>query len=147
MTDPALSLKDYRMSGPLPHDHVYVRLGRSQIHGLGVFACEAIKAGTNVFAADQRPLSWVPASLLQDPSLSEFQRSFYHDFAIRRGQELGCPSNFNLLTVGWYVNEPRPGEEPNLISTAQFDLIALHDIQAGEELTVRYSSFQDQGPG
>jgi hypothetical protein len=70
----------------------------------------------------------VPAILLQDASLDEFQRSFYRDFAIRRGEQLGCPSNLNLLTVGWYVNEPGPGEEPNLASPPQFELIALRDI-------------------
>jgi hypothetical protein len=130
------------MSEPLPHDQVYVRLGRSEIHGIGVFACEAIEAGTNIFATDQRPLAWVPATLLQDPSLEDFQRSFYIDFAIRQGQQLGCPTNFNLLTVGWYVNEPRAGEEPNLTTNARFDLIALRNIAPGEELTIRYSSFQ-----
>ena len=133
------------MSEPLPHDEVYVRLGKSRIHGIGVFACKAIKEGTNVFAADQRPISSVPASLLEDPSLDEFQRSFYRDFAIRRGQQLGCPSNFNLLTVGWYVNEPDPGEEPNLAPTPQFELIALRDIAPGEELTIRYSCYSTAG--
>lgn len=130
------------MSDPLPHDQVHVRLGRSDIHGIGVFACTLIRAGTNVFATDQRPLSWVPASIMKDPSLESFQREFYEDFAIRRGDELGCPSNFNLLTVGWYVNEPRLGEAPNLASNSRFDLIALRDIEPGEELTIRYSSFQ-----
>lgn len=135
-------LQDQWMSRALPHECVHVRLGRSEIHGIGVFACEAIKSGTNIFANDQREISWVPVSLLYDPSLKEFQRSLYRDFAIRHGDELGCPSNFNLLTVGWYVNEPRSGEEPNLTSTDDFDLVAIRDIAAGEELTVRYSSFR-----
>jgi hypothetical protein len=134
------------MSEPLPHEQVHVRLGKSDIHGVGVFACEAIEAGTNVFEMDRSPISWVPAALLEDASLSESQRSFYHDFAIRRGHQLGCPSNFSLLTVGWYVNEPRPGEEPNLTSTSAFDLIALRNITPGEELTIRYSSFQPNEP-
>lgn len=133
------------MSDPLPHDRVHVRLGKSEIHGIGVFACVAIEAGTNVFAADQRPISWVPARLLDDPSLDEYQRAFYRDFAIRRGAELGCPSNFNLLTAGWYVNEPRMGDEPNLTSSAEFELIAVRDIAPGEELTIRYSAFQLPG--
>ena len=129
------------MFGTWPHEGVHVRLGRSDIHGIGVFACEAIKAGTNVFAADQREIHWVPASVLEDPSLSPFQRALYHDFAIRRGDQLGCPTNFNLLSVGWYVNEPASGEEPNLTATAAFDLVSIRVIEAGEELTVRYSSF------
>jgi hypothetical protein len=84
----------------------------------------------------------VPASVLKNPSLNDFQRSLYRDFAIRRGDLLGCPSNFNLLTVGWYVNEPRSGDAPNLTSTAEFDLLAIRDIDPGEELTISYSSFE-----
>lgn len=129
------------MAKPLPHDEVYVRLGCSPIHGVGVFAVRPMSAGTNVFAADQTKISWVPATVLGDGSLDEFHRSLYHDFGIRRGDQLGCPSNFNLLTVGWYVNEPRAGEQPNLMSTAEFDLVAVRDIETGEELTINYSEF------
>ena len=124
------------MSKPLPHENVFVRLGVSTIHGIGVFAQVPIDAGTNVFANDRRELSWVSTRLLDDVYLQEFQRSLYRDFAIRRGDQLGCPANFNLLTVGWYVNEPIAGEESNLTPNADFDLIAVRDIQAGEELTL-----------
>lgn len=132
------------MRQPLPHEGVHVRLGKSKIHGIGVFACEGIKAGTNVFAPDQQEIRWVPASILEDASLKAFQRALYHDFAIRRGDQLGCPSNFNLLSVGWYVNEPTSGHEPNLTSTPSFDLVANRNIKVGEELTVSYSSFSER---
>jgi len=131
---------------PLPHDDVLARLGVSNIHGIGVFAACAIPAGTNVFPADRAEIVWVPATLLEDPALSDFERSLYRDFAIRRGEELGCPANFSLLTVGWYVNEPRSGQPPNLEPTHEFDLVAARDIAAGEELTVLYSSFSKPAP-
>jgi hypothetical protein len=129
------------MSKPLPHELVLVRLGPSCIHGIGVFAQVPIKSGTNVFANDAREIHWVSHSLLTDGSLCEFQLRFYEDFAIRCGDELGCPANFNLLTVGWYVNEPARGDEANLLANESFELIASRDIHPGEELTVRYSSF------
>jgi SET domain len=132
------------MPKSLPHVGVFVRLGVSPIHGIGVFAQQPIKTGTNVFPNDTREISWVPRSLLTDQSLAVFQRRFYEDFAIRRGDELGCPANFNLLTVGWYVNEPPDGVEPNLVPTESFDLIAARDIAAGEELTIRYASFVEK---
>ena len=129
------------MEKTLPHDQVLVRLGCSPIHGIGVFALQDIKAGTNVFATDERDITWVAADDLQN--LEDFQRALYRDFAIRRGNEFGCPESFNLLTVGWYVNEPSAGEAPNLVATPAFDLIAARNITRGEELTIRYSSFSD----
>ena len=128
------------MSKRLPHEGVNVRLGVSPIHGVGVFAQQPIQAGSNVFANDSRDIRWVPATVLAERSLSDFQRSYYNDFAIRRGKELGCPANFNLLTVGWYVNEPRKGEQPNLVADAQYNLLAARDIAEGEELTLLYAS-------
>jgi hypothetical protein len=130
------------VSDTLPHKHVLVRLAPSDIHGVGVFACEPIPAGTNVFWTDQREITWVDASLIDDPLLNDFQRSLYRDFAIRRDGELGCPSNFNLLTVGWYVNEPGPGDQANVTCTPEFDLIATRYIAPGEELTLDYGSFK-----
>ena len=122
-----------------------MRLGVSKIHGIGVFAQQLIKTGSNIFANDTRAISWVPASVLGDGSLNDFQRRLYEDFAIRRGDEPGCPANFNLLTVGWYVNEPAAGNEPNLIATTDFDLVASRDIKPGEELTILYSSLDNAG--
>jgi SET domain-containing protein len=137
----SVSTADLTTPERLPHENVYVRLGTSELHGIGVFACQPIVAGTNVFADDESDIRWVSAKLLEDKSMDEFQQSLYRDFAIRRGDEFGCPSTFNLLTVGWYVNEPRAGEMPNLTSTPEFELIAIRDIHAGEELTLCYSSF------
>lgn len=129
------------MNDRLPHEGVLTRLGVSEIHGIGVIAQQPIAAGTNVFANDTRAIRWVASSILTDGSLSPFQRQFYEDFAIRRGDELGCPDSFDLLTAGWYVNEPPPGVAPNLVPTADFSLVAARDIAAGEELTVCYASF------
>jgi SET domain-containing protein len=125
-----------------PHIGVHARLARSPIHGIGVFACEKILAGTNVFANDRREITWVPRSTFDDPGLTKFQRTFYKDFAIHRADELGCPANFNLLTVGWYVNEPEQGAAPNLSPTEDYELVAVRDIEAGEELTVLYSCYR-----
>lgn len=117
------------------------RLGRSPIHGIGVFAQQTIAAGTNVFANDDREIVWVSAEPPASLSLEPWQQAFYRDFAIRRGGKLGCPANFNLLTVAWYCNEPVPGDESNLAPSPDFSLIAARDIEAGEELTVRYANY------
>ena len=127
------------LASQLPHDGVRVRLGVSDIHGVGVFALAPIAKGTNVFARDQRPLTWVDAAELE--GVEPFERAFYEDFAIRRGGRFGCPESFDQLSVGWYVNETREGEMPNLAPTPEDELIAARDIAAGEELTVDYAAF------
>lgn len=124
----------------LPHDQVWTRLGVSRIHGIGVFAIRPIVAGTNVFATDQREIVWIDAAVL-DSGLTPAEARLYGDFCIRRGALLGCPASFNVLGVGWYVNEPAPGEDANLTVLDTYEMIARRDIAEGEELTVRYDTF------
>ena len=59
------------------------------------------------------------------------------------GQLYRCPKNFNLMTISWYLNEPRAGEKPN-IRCGENDLFyALRDIEPGEELTVDYKTYNE----
>ena len=127
------------MRNDLPHDGVWTRLGASPRHGVGVFAIVAIPAGTNIFESDLGEIVWIDAS--DAIAAGAEHRHLYHDFAIQRGGLLGCPVNFNQLSVGWYVNEPERGEQPNLRIGADFAMFAHRDIAAGEELTITYSTF------
>lgn len=129
------------MDTGLPHHGVWVRLGISAVHGIGVFAIRDIPAHTDVFANDDRPLRWVAVADLE--RLGPAERALYHDFGIRRGDTIGCPANFNLLGPGWYLNEPGPGVPANMRATDDFALVAARNIAAGEELTVRYATFSD----
>jgi hypothetical protein len=129
------------MTPPLPHEQVYVRLGLSRIHGLGVLAIRPIPKGTNLFANDLVEMAWIEKARLDAADLTEAERSFYDDFGIHRGGRIGCPVNFNNLTPGWYLNEPAPGEEANVFSDENFSFFATRDIEAGEELTIRYLGF------
>lgn len=124
-----------------PHDGVWARLGVSKIHGVGVFALRAIPAGTSVFASDDAPIRWIDRAAIEAADIGEAERALYRDFAIQRADMIGCPADFNRLTVGWYCNEPAPGAEPNLAASPACDMIALRDIAAGEELTLRYAGF------
>jgi hypothetical protein len=125
----------------LPHHEVWCRLGASPLHGVGVFAIVPIPAGTDVFGNDSGEIVWIEASdIVAQPTRSAKKR-LYSDFAIRRGTLLGCPVNFNMLSVGWYVNEPGPGDEANLRITDEYAMIARRSIEAGEELTIVYATF------
>jgi hypothetical protein len=134
------------MASRLPHEGVYVRLGLSAVHGIGVFAIRPIPAGTDIFANDLVPLVWVSKSEIEDSKPSPAERAFYHDFGINRGDRIGCPANFHNLTPGWYLNEPAPGEEANVESIGNLGFVARRDIAEGEELSIDYGSFSEQ-PG
>ena len=129
------------MTPELPHESVYVRLGLSAVHGIGVIAIKPIPAGTDIFANDRVEMVWVERSALA--ALLPAERQLYHDFGIARGALIGCPVNFHNLTPGWYCNEPAEGEEPNVTVGDAFAFRARRDIAAGEELTVRYTEFSD----
>ena len=131
------------MASKLPHEGVWVRLGLSAIHGIGVFAIRPIPRGTDIFANDKVPLVWVEAAELDRSGPSEAERALYHDFGIRRGDRIGCPANFNNLTPGWYLNEPPPGGEANVAAGEGFAFTATRDIAEGEELTIDYEGFSD----
>lgn len=125
----------------LPHDGVLTRLGRSNIHGVGVFAIAAIAQGTQLFAHDDAEICWIDASAVDGAGLEPSQRALYRDFAIRRDGLLGCPKSFDLLTPGWYVNQPCEGDAPNLRATEDFRFIAARYIHVDEELTIGYTEF------
>jgi hypothetical protein len=131
------------MTEELPHSSVYVRLGISSVHGIGVFAVRLIPEGTNIFANDRVELVWVDKARLDLERLTEAERRFYLDFGISRGDRIGCPVNFHNLTPGWYLNEPPPGDRPNVRVDADLNFFAARDIAEGEELTVHYTSFSD----
>ena len=132
------------MSMSLPHEHVFVRLGVSQIEGIGVFAIRPIPKGTNLFPNDCIEIVWVERAHLDRAGLTPAQRALYHDFGIVRGDQLGCPINFNNLTPGWYLNEPAEGEEPNVMVDEGYNFFTARDIAEGEELCVRYGDFSDR---
>ena len=133
------------MARKFPHEAVWVRLGPSPLHGIGVFAIRPIPAGTGIFDSDQVPLVWIDRGALEAADLSAAQSAFYRDFAIVRGDRLGCPVDFNNLTPGWYLNQPGPGQSANVTSDSDACFTARRDISEGEELTILYSDFNRPG--
>jgi CheY-like chemotaxis protein len=125
----------------LPHEEVYVRLGLSGVHGIGVFAIRPIAAGACIFPSENRPIRWVSVEELERSAPSEAARRFYADFGIRRGDRIGCPQDFAELTPSWYLNAPPAGVAANVRSDPDFTFRAARDIAAGEELLIDYGSF------
>lgn len=123
-----------------PHYGVYARLAPSRIHGIGVFAIRNIKKGTPVFLGDDDEIVWKKKEELK--RLPGSIRRLYEDFCIIRsnGSVYGCPRNFNLLTVAWYLNESK---KPNVGCNEAYHFRALRNIRSGEELTVDYDTYND----
>lgn len=129
-----------------PHEGVWVRLRASPRHGVGVFAIRAIPAGTNLFASDRAAIRWIDIAAIAD--IDTAAQQLYWDFGIQRDGQIGVPSDFNHLTVGWYLNEPAQGTEANVMASDTYEMVTCRDIAEGEELTVRYATFSrpETGP-
>jgi SET domain-containing protein len=125
----------------IPHEGVYARLFASPIHGVGVIAIRDIKEGTLIFREDDDDLIWIHKERVTH--LPSELRRLYDDFCIIKGDQYGCPRNFNLLTPAWYLNEPKAGDKPNVRANENYEFFASRDIKAGEELTIRYCTYSE----
>ncbi len=129
----------------VPHAGVLTRLGPSSIHGVGVFAIIEITKGRQLFAFDEAEICWIEAEAVENAELGPSLRALYRDFAIRRDGMLGCPASFDMLTPGWYINQPPDGVPPSVHVTEDFRMFAARLIDVGEELTLNYGAF-NRGP-
>lgn len=136
--------KEKKTSKMLPHGRVYTRLKPSKIHGVGVFAIRAIPKGVAIFPKDNAPIVWVKKSKIK--RLRGEIRRLYEDFCIIKdnGETYGCPANFSLMTVAWFLNEPKSSQKPNIGCRKDYTFYALRDIAADEELTVDYATFSEK---
>lgn len=126
----------------LPHEGVYTRLRCSPIDGVGVFAISDIPQGAALFKGDDTTLIRVDAEQIRN--LPSQLRRLYDDFCVLQNGKYVCPTNFNTLTVGWYINDARRPETANVrCHAASLEFFALRDIRACEELLVDYSSYSD----
>lgn len=131
-----------RTAQALPHEGVYARIRPSKIHGVGVFAIRDIPKGTRIFPEDETELVWQKKSALGLDELPEEIRRLYDQFCLitAKGETYGCPKNFNLMTVAWYLNHSKT---PNVGCSKDYTFFALRDIRMGEELTADYHTYND----
>jgi len=131
-----------RIKQETPHSGVYARLRPSKIHGIGVFAIRNIPKGTKIFPADEGELVWKRKSDLKLDQLPQEIRRFYDQFCLikDKGETYGCPKNFNLMTVAWYLNHSKT---PNVGCDQDYTFFALRNIRDGEELTADYHTYNE----
>jgi hypothetical protein len=121
-----------------PHDGVYTRLKPSPLHGVGVFAIRDIPNGQYIFEPDDDETVSVLAE--ETEVLGPTLRQLYEDFCVLKGKSYECPSNFNKLTLSWYLNTSK---DPNVAADLSLKFHAIRDIRAGEELTADYSAYSE----
>jgi SET domain-containing protein len=134
--------KIIKLGNKLPHRGVYTRLGVSRIpgvNGIGVFAIKDIPKGEAVFPGDDQEMVWVNKEDIENTETEI--KALYDDFCIIKDNKFGCPKNFNVLTVGWYLNS---SNDPNLEIHEDDNFYAIRDIKKGEELTSNYDSYSDE---
>lgn len=113
---------------------VKTHVGKSPIHGLGIFASEAIKKGTRVWSYSRgrdvslraNDLKRLPAALRRYLDRYIYRIKGTSEFVL-------CCDNARFFNHS---------KKPNCISTTG-DTIAIRNIKAGEELTDDYDSFAD----
>ena len=128
----------------LPHEDVYTRIQRSEIHGVGVFAIRRIPKGTNIFQHDNSEMVDININEISD--IDAGLKKLYDDFSIisKDGRNYKCPKNFNNLTVAWYLNDSDESRPANVRCDKQYNFWAIRDIEKGEELLVNSSTYSEQ---
>lgn len=119
---------------------VPVEIKKSEIHGTGVFALNAIKEGTVVWLfdhLDQRWDGWAVEHM--DPRLMNFVKQ--RGYVNQRKEVVLCADEAQ------FMNFPLRGEKANLclggVLEGEYTLLADVDIPAGTELTVPPESDAD----
>jgi hypothetical protein len=141
----------------VPHENVYTRLGISRISGVGVLAIVDIPKGTFLFTGDESEMKWFKEEKLELHKLPEEIRRLYKDFCVIKTEngvrKYGCPTNFNNMTISWYLNNikdtNKPDDsqtilEPNVGCNSEYEFYTLSDIKAGEELIVDYDTYSER---
>ena len=121
---------------------VPVRIDRSSIHGLGIFALQPIKANTRIWQFTPGfDLDLDPSALEQQPA--HFRATMFHYGYIdpRRNRFVLCCDDYRFINHS---------DTPNVRVDPTEDCygvdFAARDIEAGEELTVDYGIVEGVRP-
>lgn len=119
---------------------VPVEIGKSEIHGSGVFALKDIRQGAVVWMFDHLEQRW-PAWVVE-----KWEKRL-QDYAMQRGYINQRAELVLCVDEAQFLNFPMAGEKANLrlggLQDGEYLLLAAVDILAGTELTVPPESDAD----
>lgn len=122
-------------------NQTYIMLQSSPVHGIGVFAIQAIPRGCrNIFSKDSG--EWIKVPITEVETLPEHSRSLIETYCLFDEENYFVPeSGFKTIDPVIYLNH---SAQPNIISIndgEEFE--ALVDIAPGQELLVNYEHLVD----
>jgi hypothetical protein len=121
-----------------PHRNLYTRIKASS-KGVGLFAIRSIPKGTPLFVGDVGNTVRISVSTVDKISDAEV-RQMYADFCPVVDNYFIAPSDFNQMTMSWYMNH---SDEPNVTVVPELQFVTSRFVPVGEELTTNYTTFSD----
>jgi hypothetical protein len=122
----------------LPHRNLYTRI-RASPKGVGLFAIRDIPQGTKLFIGDVGHTVKMALSEVEKIPDSEV-RQMYIDFCPLIGNHFVAPSDFNRMTMSWYLNH---SDNPNVLVIPELQFVTATFVMAGQELTADYTTYSD----
>jgi uncharacterized protein len=122
----------------LPHRNLYTRI-RTSPKGVGLFAIRNIPQGTKLFVGDVGHTVKIALSEVEKIPESEV-RQMYIDFCPVIGDHFIAPSDFNQMTMSWYLNH---SDNPNVVVIPKLQFVTVTFVAAGQELTADYTTYSD----
>lgn len=124
---------------------VYVRVKRSAVQGIGVFAIRDIPALIDPFQEKKLGYEFtkIPAQeVFENPAIPEGVRRYVYDICSNRDGLLNFPCRgFNSITTLSLMNHSK---SPNIRVREDLFFETIRKIREGEELTIDYGTFNDE---
>jgi uncharacterized protein len=122
----------------LPHRNLYTRIKASS-KGVGLFAIRSIPKDTKLFVGDVGNTVRILVSEVDKIADAEL-RQMYTDFCPVVDNYFVAPSDFNQMTMSWYLNH---SDEPNVTVVPELQFVTSRFVRVGEELTANYTTYSD----
>ncbi|MEK7070361.1 MAG: SET domain-containing protein [Patescibacteria group bacterium] len=120
---------------------VYCRIGRSDVHGIGIIAIRDIPKGINPFKSfyEESYEEFTDDELV---GLPPEVRKLIHDYCAEENDSVWIPKfGFNQVHILHYINH---STNPNVIPVDDSDIfITTKDIAKGEELFSNYATYDE----
>ena len=122
-------------------NETYCRLKQSPIQGVGVFAIRDIPKGIDPFKGCSKE-RWYGFAEKELKNIHPEVKKMIHDLCASQKQKIWIPDfGLNSIGISYFVNS---SEKPNLKALKDGEkFITIREIKTGEELTVDYSTYDE----